>query len=157
MNDFPRGDFTQILQLFSLSDYPASRGYIFAVWDEWRTFKTVDTAWRAIRNCSCIFNLIMTGEGVSLFIFISNAMYIFRFFCGHLRTTQNSLNYVCIHICLHGSLICWKSEIWSLIVIINCICSVCKLKKSKGIWRAFREKREHFNQSLYRICVTWPT
>ena len=122
-----------------------------------RTFKTVDTAWRAIRNCSCVFNLIMTGEGVSLFIFISNAMYIFRFFCGHLRTTQNSLNYVCIHICLHGCLICWKSEIWSLIVIINCICSVCKFKKSKGIWRAFREKREHFNQSLYRICVTWPT
>ena len=74
----------------------------------------------------------MTGEGVSpLFIFISNAMYIFRFFCGHLRTTQNSLNYVCIHICLHGCLICWKSEIWSLIVIINCICSVCKLKKVK--------------------------
>lgn len=97
-----------------------------------RTFKTVDTAWRAIRNCSCVFNLIMTGEGVSpLFIFISNVMYIFRFFCGHLRTTQNSLNYVCIHICLHGCLICWKSEIWSLIVIINCICSVCKLKKVK--------------------------
>ena len=104
-----------------------------------RTFKTVDTAWRAIRNFSRVFNLIMTGEGVYYsvttihfhFIFISFHFTFFVSFAGICVQLKTHFNYVCIHICLHCCLICWKSEIWYLIVIINCICGVCKLKKVK--------------------------